>query len=154
VPAGSSIGGNYVPTGQTVDEAYPEIPNQDRASAGGRGVSAEAQALIDNDLAAILANPSLTERDKARFEDMAGALSDFGAVEMAGNGPKAVRFAGGSKYGGDMVPGQFRAFTEKVENDARRRGEETSAVVQAAVQTITENPELVKKSRFARLLGR
>lgn len=159
VPAGTpgGIGGNYVPAGMTVEQAYPGTLSRD-GSGEGRGVSAEDQALIDSDLAAIMKDPSLGEASKARYQDMAEALSRFGAVDMAANGPRAIRFGGGSEFGGDMVPHQFRSFHAKAESDAARRQEERAAVAAAgtaaAVQVVREDPAAVKKSRFARLFGR
>ncbi|WP_411373301.1 hypothetical protein ACLH0K_08980 [Arthrobacter sp. MPF02] len=72
---------------------------------------------------------------------------------MALNGPRAIRFGPGSKFGGDRVPYEFKAFHGKAESDAARRSEETRSVVSAAAKGVQENPAALKKSRFAGLFG-
>lgn len=143
-PPGTSFGGNFVPAGMTAREAYPEafglqpaMADRDiRAALYGDGKTEKGyrlppadKALVDNDLAAIMADPTLSAEHKAKFQDMAEQLDRFGTVHMALNGPVAVRFGRGSQYGGDKVPFKFASFYAKAEADAKASAERTRAMV-------------------------
>lgn len=141
VPPGTSRGGLPAWTGKGPRERPPALDQ-------------ESQSLLDSDLGAILEDTSLNEKDKARYQDMAEQLSRYGTVDMAAaRGPRAIRFGKGSRYGGDIVPRQFKSFHAKTESTATRRAEESIAIVSAAAKAVQENPEALKKSRFARLFG-
>lgn len=175
VPAGSaSAGGNFVPRGMTAEQAYPEafglqpaMADRDiRGALSGDGKTEKGyrlppadKALVDSDLAGIMSDPSLSDADKAKFQDMAEQLDRFGTVHMALSGPPAIRFGRGSRYGGDKVPFKFASFYAKAEADARDRARRTSEALRPAVaataQNITEaaaKPE--KASALRRFLGR
>lgn len=172
-PSGTSFGGNFVPRGMTAQEAYPEafgvqpaMADRDiRAALVGDGTTLKGyrlppadKALVDNDLAAIMVDPTLTAEHKAKFQDMAEQLDRFGTVHTALNGPLAVRFGRGSQYGGDNVPSEFASFYAKAEADARARAQRSSESVKPAVAAAAQAfrdgaiaPERV--SVFRRFLG-
>lgn len=173
-PSGTPFGGNFVPREMTAEQAYPQafglepaMADRDiRAALSGDGKTETGhhlppadKALVDNDLAAIMADPSLTAEHKARFQDMAEQLDRFSTVHTALNGPLAVRFGRGSQYGGDKVPSEFASFYAKAEADARARAQRSSEAVRpaaaAAAQAFKEGavaPE--RASVFRRFLGR
>ncbi len=143
-PPGTPYGGNFVPRGMTAEQAYPQafglqpaMADHDiRAALSGDGKTETGyrlppadKALVDNDLAAIMSDPTLTAEHKAKFQDMAEQLDRFGTVHMALNGPVAVRFGRGSQYGGDKVPFKFASFYAKAEADAKASAERTRAMV-------------------------
>lgn len=84
---------------------------------------------------------------------MAEQLSRYETVDMAAQGPRAIRFGRGNAYGGDRVPHRLRGFHTKAESDVACRSEETRSIVNAAAKAVQENPALAKNSRFAGLFG-